>query len=421
MSNSAKGDEFDQLLTDRAVNPLFQPIVSLDDGLPVGFEALIRGPQGSSFAAPDALFTEAARRGMVGTLDWICALASCDAFLRAGLRHVPLFLNVEPETFGVRCPPELADTRDEAIDHLDLVIELTERGIRNPAEVFRFVGRAREQFGRIALDDVGADPTSLTMMALVRPDVIKLDRNIIQARQETWTRAYVINTALIVAANTGAAVLVEGIETPEQLNVARAMGAHFGQGWLFGKPAPLPATVELSAVPIPRLPAIPSKSRTPFGVVERETQVNPGDGQMIRTLGRMLEEMALHGSSAAMLFVVVPDGQIDADCRLLYSHIARHGVPVTAFGPGLPPTPGPGIQGVALPADDPLFAEHAVIVIGNYFAAALTAQSRRRDPGAKTDLSYDVALTYDRLLVTEAARTLIERMPQMTQGFGSRT
>ncbi|MBV1848711.1 EAL domain-containing protein [Catellatospora tritici] len=336
-----------------------------------------------------------------------------------GLHDVPLFLNVEPETFGVHCPPDLADARHEALRHLDLVIELTERGIKNPAEVFRFVARAREYFGRLALDDVGADPTSLTMMALVRPDVIKLDRSLIQARQETWTRSYVINTALTVAANTGAAVLAEGIETPEHLKVARAMGAHLGQGWLFGKPGPLPATVKLSAVPIPRLAIIPSKARTPFSVVERQTQVSPGNDQMIRTLGRMLEEMALHGSSAAMLFLVVPDGQIDSDCRLMYSHIARHGVPVTAFGPGLPPTPGPGIQGVSLPADDPLFAEHAVIVIGNYFAAALTARTRRHDADVKTELIYDVALTYDRLLVTEAARTLIGRMPRMTHRFGS--
>ncbi|WP_344349465.1 EAL domain-containing protein [Catellatospora coxensis] len=150
---AVQDDEFSRILADRAVTPVFQPIVSLDDGLTVGFEALIRGPEGSRFSTPDALFAEAERRGAVVELDWICAGAACTAALDAGL-DVPLFLNVEPDTFGSTPPPELTDGFARAAGRLDLVFEVTERVVRDPATLIRSVVGARRARSRIALDRI---------------------------------------------------------------------------------------------------------------------------------------------------------------------------------------------------------------------------------------------------------------------------
>ena len=71
-TDASKGlDEFDLLDESRGVGVVFQPIVELSSGDVVGYEALARTPDGSSIAAPEALFAESYRRGRVGELDWV--------------------------------------------------------------------------------------------------------------------------------------------------------------------------------------------------------------------------------------------------------------------------------------------------------------------------------------------------------------
>ncbi len=227
-SNEAE-EEFDRLLRTRAVQPLFQPIVSLVDGKPVGFEALARGPRGSRFASPQAMFAEAGRRGVVAELDWVCGTAACTAALDAGMVDVPLFVNVEPQTLTAPCPADLFEAHLQAVARLNLVVEITERVIRDPAALLRSVIAARRAHTRIALDDIGADPAALGMISLLAPDVIKLDRGLVQAPPASWAQAYVVNAVLTEASRTGAAVLAEGIETDQHVQAAVAMGATLGQ------------------------------------------------------------------------------------------------------------------------------------------------------------------------------------------------
>src|SRR5215204_127472 len=72
---------FDEVLRERAIFPVFQPIVRIDDQEIVGFEALARGPARSRWASPSALFAEAYRTGTVVQLDSICATAATQAFV----------------------------------------------------------------------------------------------------------------------------------------------------------------------------------------------------------------------------------------------------------------------------------------------------------------------------------------------------
>ena len=79
-------------------------------------------------------------------------------------------------------------------------------------------------------------------MPLLRPDVIKLDLRLVQA-QPTPEIAAIAGAVGAQAERTGATVLGEGIETEEQAQYARALGATLGQGYLFGRPGPLGHTV----------------------------------------------------------------------------------------------------------------------------------------------------------------------------------
>ncbi|MEV6970362.1 EAL domain-containing protein [Hamadaea sp. NPDC051192] len=408
------GDEFRALLAERAVKPVFQPIVSLDDQRPVGFEALARGPEKSRLFMPEALFAEAERCGASAELDWVCATAACAAAFDAGLYGVPLFVNLDPATFGTSCPPDLLPVFERGLQELDLILEITERAIEDPAALLHAVVGARRVHSRIALDDVGVNPASIGMISVLSPDVIKFDRAMIQASAPSWARNYVINAVLSEAQVTGAAVLCEGIETHEHLAAARAMGATLGQGWLFGRPGPLPDEIELSATSLPRVKPYPEAARTPFDAVRDRARTSRMSLPMLAPMKSLLEDVALHTGAAHLLFAALPESAaFDDESIQSYTRIAQRGVTVAVFGPNLPARFGSGVQAVSLSPEDPVAAEHAVITVGSYFAAALIARpSEPEDDVPAEPPLYDVVLTYDRRLAIEALHTLVDRLPR---------
>ena len=234
--------------------------------------------------------------------------------------------------------------------------------------------------------------------------------------QKAGAVAQVINAVLTEAARTGAAVLAEGIETPEHLDMARSLGATLGQGWYFGPPGPLPANIKASSTPLPRVSPRAPSADTPFGVVANQAKVIEVSEHKLTPMSRTLEDKALHANDSIMLFATFPRGRdLDDEARLRYSHMASNGVSVTAYGHALPAQPAVGVRGVPLDSDDPLVGEAAVVVLGNHFAGALVAKPRQLD---RRDIvvDCDAAITYDRALIIEAVHTLIERIPPLTSG-----
>lgn len=410
-----RDDAFEAVLDRRAIHSVFQPIVSLDDGLPVGYEALARGPQGSAFASPAALFSEAERQGRVTELDWICLISAYATALEAPNFNAALFVNVEPDTIGTQCPAAFLPVWERALG-LYRVVEVTERVITEPAALLNALIGLRQRRVRFALDDVGVDPSSMNMIALLRPDVIKLDRSITQANVTSWPVAYVINAVLSEAARTGAAVLAEGIEKREHLDTARSLGATLGQGRYFGPPGPLPASINASNSRLPHVTALSASADTPFDVVANRANVIEVGEQKLAMMSRILEDKASHADDSIMFFATFPRGRhLDHEARLRYSHMASNGVSVTAYGYGLSEQPAVGVRGVSLESDDPLVGEGAVVVLGNHFAGALVAKPRHLDR-PDIELICDAAITYDRALIIEAAQTLIQRIPPSTPG-----
>ncbi|MET0227444.1 MAG: EAL domain-containing protein, partial [Actinomycetes bacterium] len=233
--------ELARIIDGRMVRAVFQPLIDLASGDVVGFEALARGPAGSMLESPGALFEAAYGIGRVAELDWVCRAAAFQAAARAELDPaLRLFVNCEPASLGVACPDDLWPVVDVAERRLRVVMEVTERVVaRDPAGLLGAVARARAVGWGVALDDVGAEPASLAVMPFLRPDVIKLDLRLVHDRPSMHV-ARTINAVLAQAERTGATILAEGIETPEHADIARAMGAVVGQGWLFGRPGPLP-------------------------------------------------------------------------------------------------------------------------------------------------------------------------------------
>ncbi|WP_230596268.1 MULTISPECIES: EAL domain-containing protein [Nocardiaceae] len=219
-----------------SVAALFQPVVELATGAVVGYEALARWPS-PSLAVPEDVFALARERGMVGRVDVACRAAALRAAReRAYSRRVRFFLNIEPGCF--------VDERDVDIhldaigDDLDVVLEITERDLdRNVPLLMTLVRGARARGMSVAMDDVGATPATLELLDSVAPDIVKLDASIV--RSPYRSRAAVRQVRAYVR-SSDAVLLAEGIETPRHLRRAVSLGATLGQGWLFGRPMPLP-------------------------------------------------------------------------------------------------------------------------------------------------------------------------------------
>jgi EAL domain-containing protein (putative c-di-GMP-specific phosphodiesterase class I) len=403
-------DEFGTIVADRAVRVVFQPIVRLDTGETIAVEALVRPPDGSSYTGPQDLFAEAYRRDLVGEFDWVCRWAA----MRAVLDHpvpaeIRIFLNVEPAAMDAPCPVDLITDYAAAVTRFLFVVEVTERSLTDdPGELLAAVQRIHDVPAAVAIDDVGADADSLALMPLVAPEVIKLDLRLIQARP-TPEVAAIVNAVMAEAERTGAKIVAEGIETAEHVLIARAMGATLGQGWFFGRPAPL-STLDITAPRRPlKLPVPPTMvGDSPFHVAASQRSPWASTKDLLAATSRHLEhEVLLSSSRPVVLSAFETVENFGAATRRRYERLAAHSALVAVFGRGMAEKPAVGVRGAPLAADDPLSRQWIVVVLDNHFSAALAAYHRPRDGIDE----FDAVVTHDRELVLAIAKPLLSRLP----------
>ncbi|GIF16997.1 sensor domain-containing phosphodiesterase [Actinoplanes teichomyceticus] len=402
------------VLDQRAVTPVFQPLVDLRSGRTIGYEALSRGPAGTPWEAPMALFAAARSVGREGELDWICRAGAYREALRAGFGPgLNLFVNMEPTAWRTACPPDLAPVVELARQRLRVVTEMTERVIADdPAALLAATTNCRASEWSVALDDVGADPMSLALMPFVHPDVVKLDMQLLRAPDDPFT-ARVVAAVAAYAETSGAVVLAEGVETAEQVEVARTMGATVGQGWHFGRPGPLPARLPAGGG-LPWVPPAPGDTRTPFEIVASRRPVTRTTKAQLMPMSRHLEALAGTGPEPPVLLACFQEGRhFTAATAARFARIAAHSPLVAAVGAGLGDEPVPGVRGAHLDPADELRGEWDVIVVGPHRTAALVARDLG-DTGPDRQRRFDFALTHDRELVVAAARALLARLAPVT-------
>jgi len=228
------------LVLAEGVRTVFQPIVDLRTTETIGFEALSRGPVQSALEQPEMLFAAARRSSRLAELDWECRCAAFRAAFESGLRAPSrLFVNAEPLAMGTACPQHLVPDWVLAHRRLDVVVEVTERYLLDaPAELLRVRATLDELGWEVALDDVGANDAGVALLPVLRPSVVKLDRPLLTPTPSREQRI-VLQAVRDYVERSGASVIAEGIETEAHWDRAIEIGAHWGQGWLFGRPAPL--------------------------------------------------------------------------------------------------------------------------------------------------------------------------------------
>src|SRR4051795_10782987 len=348
-------DALDEVIRERSVVSLYQPIFDISGGpLPldqypvVAYEALARGPKGSLVEFPDRLFGTARATGRLGELDWICRVAAVQGAMDAGLKApYTLFCNMEPEAIDAPPPFDLRDTWERAKSEVRVMTEITERAMTvRPAELLSTAGGIRDAGWGIALDDVGAEPASLALMPFLDPDVIKLDLRLIQDTPNEEL-AEVINAVNAEAERSNLTILSEGIETEEHERTSLAFGATLGQGWLYGKPAPLPSPLPEATKQVQllgrRLGARQARVSKIIGV---PGSIRHGNKPILHSMSRHLETQARSLGETAVLLAIFEDAQFFSGAtKARYEELAREIAFVGVMGPGMPPVPGEGVRG----------------------------------------------------------------------------
>jgi hypothetical protein len=130
-----------------------------------------------------------------------------------------------------------------------VVLEITERAaLDGIGDAIGQIAKVRALGYRIAVDDLGAGYASLSMLARVQPDVIKIDMSLVHGVRRDPTRQMVIRSLTHLGAQLGVLTIVEGIETGEDLSSVVQAGADHLQGYLFARPAVEPTPVDFAAI-----------------------------------------------------------------------------------------------------------------------------------------------------------------------------
>jgi EAL domain-containing protein (putative c-di-GMP-specific phosphodiesterase class I) len=410
--------EFTDLIEQRAVSCAFQPVVRLDTREIVAYQALPRGPAGTRWESHRELCRAAAAVGRTAELDWVCQAAACEAALRRELPpSVPLLITADPATSRSSCPEDLRPTGELASDRLRVVTALTERAVSvDPVALVSAADSLRALGSGVALFDVGIDPGSLSLLPLMRPDLVRVDSYLLGGAGPVAPVAPVRAAVAVAeyAERSGAAVVADGIETPDHLARARGLGVSFGQGGLLGTPGPLPERVPVPLEPL-RLPGdggqpFGPQGVTPYDVVAVEREVTLTDQAALAAMARRLETMALDEDWPGVVLGCFQDSDgFFAATGRRYAALAEHAALVAVFGVGLSDEPAPGVLGMGVDAGDLLGDEWNLIVLGPRCAAALVARDLG-DAGSAATRRYVHAVTYDRDLVIAAAQPLLARL-----------
>ena len=223
----------------------YQPIVALDSGQLVGFEALVRWqhPQ-RGLVFPGDFISLAEERGLIGAIGRGVLREACRQVQEWRVRYPnlpPLFIsvNLSGKQFT---EPDLLEQIQRALEDTGLPssylkLEITESVVMgNAARAIDILTRLRAMGVRLSIDDFGTGYSSLSYLHRFPLDTLKIDRSFVNNITEVAESQEIVKIIMLLAHNLGMGVIAEGIETAVQLAQLRALGCEYGQGYYFAKP-----------------------------------------------------------------------------------------------------------------------------------------------------------------------------------------
>ena len=244
-------EEMNRIIDEGGVKYAFQSIISAKTGEVYGYEALMR-VHSKIFQSPLELL-RAAKAGAklyeIERLTWTRALADFQALMDAEKIKpgTHIFIN---SIANCRLQPEDETAIENRYPHLlkQIVMEILESESSNEncaAHKLQLIG---SWGGQVALDDFGTGYNSEYALLTIQPNIIKIDRSITSGCDKDISRRVIIRNLVRLARTKQTLVLVEGVETEEEMKTVIACGVDFMQGYYFGHPLfePQPFSPEIA-------------------------------------------------------------------------------------------------------------------------------------------------------------------------------
>lgn len=230
-ATASKQHELREVMEQRSFTMVFQPIWSFVGHRPAGFEALCRFTK-EPYRSPDRWFDDAFAVGLGVDLELAVIGAALGALAWLS-EDTYLSVNVSPETIlSDRLGPTLA-----GVPSGRLVVEITEHAeVRDYPALVEALKPLRAAGIRVAIDDAGAGYSSLQHIVQLQPDIIKLDMSLTRSVDLDPARRALAAALIFFAAETGCAIVAEGIETESEMETLRLLGVASGQGYFISRP-----------------------------------------------------------------------------------------------------------------------------------------------------------------------------------------
>ncbi|KEQ09269.1 MULTISPECIES: putative bifunctional diguanylate cyclase/phosphodiesterase [Pseudorhizobium] len=228
-----------------AVDAHFQPIVRLQDGAVLGFEALARWIDPDlGFVSPSIFVPLAEERGFIDALSETLLRKAAEAAL-----YWPhdLFLSFNLSSAQLMDPGTsqsiLATLAQVGLDPRRLELEITETAVMTSADTaHRIIADLQAHGVRISLDDFGTGQSSLGRLRDFTFDKVKIDRAFVSQITTDRASEHIVKAIVAMCAGLDLEVVAEGIESVADAEKLTALGCEMGQGYYYGKPVDAAAT-----------------------------------------------------------------------------------------------------------------------------------------------------------------------------------
>ena len=245
LRRQAIGKQLRQALAGNHFEAWFQPIIALQDGLPVKAEALLRWHHPTDgIRLPGEFIAVAEEIGMIGDIGNLVFQQTMDLLQQWPSGQVSV--NISPrQLISGDCglwPQELAA---RSLPASCISVEITESQLLDERPIVVNTLLGFHQAGmEVSIDDFGTGYSAMSYLKKFNIDYLKIDRSFIQGLANDNTDRAITEAVIAMGHKLGMKIIAEGVETPEQLELLRQAGCDYAQGYLFARPMPPAAFID---------------------------------------------------------------------------------------------------------------------------------------------------------------------------------